>query len=100
MTEPEPEYGLVMPFLPVASKGGPYDDRAYTAGYEMGLLDAVLLHARGGGTVARVLHAENRAQADLLAMRHGWRASFTEHGDGWIGAAFIRLPNGPPTAPR
>lgn len=32
------EYGLVMPFVTVSSVGGPHDDGAYVAGYEMGAL--------------------------------------------------------------
>ncbi len=93
MTEPEEvEHGLVMPFVAVASKGGPFDDQAYTAGYEMGLLDAELAHPYSFGLVHRTLRQENRAQADLLAMRHGWRASFNDiESDEWIGAEFLRL---------
>lgn len=37
-----PDAELIMPFLPVKSKGGRFDDDAYTAGYEMGVLDARL----------------------------------------------------------
>lgn len=71
-----PGYGLVMPFLSVRSKGGPHDDTAYAAGYAMGLLDAEL-----GGSVfdqGRAVRVEDKAQADLIAMRHGFIAEFTE----------------------
>ena len=86
----EPEFGLVMPFLPVASKGGPYNDSAYAAGYEMGLLDNYL--ASTGALRHRLtLRRENLRQADLLAMRHGWRAEFVAGADGeWVDAAFER----------
>lgn len=97
MSDDEPEHGLVMPFLPVASKGGPFDDAAYAAGYEMGLLDALLGHAYTFGHPSRVIRTENRAQADLLAMRHGWRITFHEHDDEWVGAEFDRPP--PSTLP-
>jgi hypothetical protein len=86
------EYALVMPFLPVQSKGGPHDDDAYTAGYEVGLLDALLGHAYTFGRVHRVLRTDNQKQADLLAMRHGWRATFHEQDvPGWVGAEFVRI---------
>lgn len=42
MSDEEQGYGLVMPFVSVASKGGPYDDDAYAAGWAMGALDAKL----------------------------------------------------------
>lgn len=99
--EEQVSHEMVMPFVSVASKGGPFDDAAFTAGYEMGLLDAVLGHAYTFGLVDRTLRAENRAQADLIAMRHGWRARFTVlESDEWVGAEFLRLdPNldKPPT---
>lgn len=71
----ETEHGLVMPFVAVQSRGGPYDDEAYCAGYEMGRLDAILdrddeypLHE------PLAIQAANREQADLIAMRHGYVA--------------------------
>jgi hypothetical protein len=76
-------YDLVMPFLPVRSKGGPHDDDAYVAGYEMGLLDAQL--SRSTFDQGRAIHGENREQADLIAMRHGYLGEFTnDNGDGWV----------------
>ena len=87
-----PAAELVMPFVTVTSKGGPHDDAAYCAGYEMGLLDALLGHAYTFGLVNRTLLTDNRAQADLIAMRHGWRSTFTDLPDGWTGAEFVRVP--------
>lgn len=75
----EEYYGMVMPFLPLKSKGGPYDDDAFVAGYEMGLLDARL-----GGSVfdqGQAIKRTNREQADLIAMRHGFIAEFTEYSE-------------------
>lgn len=63
-------YSLVMPFVTVASKGGPYDDDAYVAGYEMGQLDAAL--ALRPEEHAATVRTENAIQADLIAMRHGY----------------------------
>lgn len=82
MDENEFGYDLVMPFLPVQSNGGPHDDAAYVAGYEMGLLDAQL--GRTEFDQGRAIRADNREQADLIAMRHGRIAEFTaDDGTGW-----------------
>lgn len=79
----EPGYELEMPFLPVRSNGGPHDDASYVAGYEMGLLDAQL--GRTEFDQGRAIHGENREQADLIAMRHGYSGEFTnDSGDGWV----------------
>lgn len=79
---PQPEYGLVMPFVAVRSKGGPWDDEAYCAGYEMGRLDATLerdLHVE-----PMTILADNREQADLIAMRHGYVAEVSlSDVEGW-----------------
>lgn len=75
MTTPGPETpALVLPFLPVTSRGGPYDDDAYTAGFEMGMLHSQLGSPAVApwGTLLVTLHTGNRAQADLIAMHHGW----------------------------
>lgn len=67
------EFEMLMPFVVVSSVGGPFDDGAYTAGWEMGALDARLAaakhHALGCPTV--VLRRENVPQAELVAMKHG-----------------------------
>lgn len=90
--EGDAEYGLVMPFVSVASKGGPFDDVAFAAGYEMGLLDELLANSYTFGLVARTLRVENQEQADLIAMRHGWKARFAVvESDEWVGAEFVRL---------
>lgn len=75
-------YGLVVPFVAVASVGGPYDDASYVAGYNAGVLDGQL----SGWTLPRPdrpmpplpidtrwVETENVAQMDLIAMKHGWR---------------------------
>ncbi len=93
MTEPgDATFESVMPFVSVASKGGPFDDNAFAAGYEVGLLDALLGHAYTFGRQHRTLRQDNREQADLIAMRHGWRVEFTDvESDEWIGAEFVRV---------
>lgn len=74
--EPESEdaeYGLVMPFINVISRGGRYDDEAYCAGYEMGSLEARLKH-EGCPVVTLTIRSENAEQADLIAMGQGYSA--------------------------
>lgn len=79
----ETEYGMVMPFLPVRSKGGPHNDDAFVAGYEMGLLDAEL-EAAHYSVYEKTIHEGNAAQADLIAMRRGFIAEFGEPQGGWV----------------
>lgn len=87
------DYGLEMPFLPVASRGGPHDDGAYVAGYEAGRLDALL--ASCAATMecpdSLLLHEENADQADLIAMRHGFIAEVRLPRDGWVLTSFTRM---------
>jgi hypothetical protein len=64
------EYGLVMPFVVCASKGGPYDDDAFTAGYEMGSLDGLI--AQGPISLTTTIRTASVPQADLIAMHHGY----------------------------
>lgn len=99
----EAEYGLVMPFVVCQSKGGPYDDDAYVAGYEAGHLDAILRYdavLRAQGFLPQPppgdapFHAENRPQLDLIAMRHGWSVEFSDSVEGWVYATFRRVTEG------
>jgi hypothetical protein len=78
-TDPE----LLMPFVVCRSEGGPYDDEAYVAGWELGELDHELTWTRPA-FVTRYLHVANLLQADLVAMCHGYRLEtpFPER-DGW-----------------
>ena len=85
MSDDEASYGLVMPFVACTSKGGPFDDAAYVAGFEMGRLDEELRsagHCLNGGTTT--IHAGNAEQADLICMRHGFTATVELSGtEGW-----------------
>lgn len=96
MSDPqEPEYGLVMPFVNVASKGGPYDDAAYCAGWHMGGLDA-RLETRYLARVSETIRTADAKQADLLAMKHGYtvRLDGSEF-DEWTFAEFVRIDSDP-----
>jgi hypothetical protein len=84
------EFGMLMPFVTVASKGGPHDDKSYAAGWEMGALDAELKHAIAL-VLERVIHTSNDRQADMIAMRHGYRADIAPTGtDGWSALRLTR----------
>lgn len=78
----EADFGLVMPFVAVASKGGPYDDNAYTAGYEAGLLDA-RLHYQKPELLPLTVHSANLPQIDLIAMRRGYTVKEGPADDEW-----------------
>ena len=75
MTEPseQGECGLIMPFVVVESKGGPYDDGAYVAGCELGDMMARMRFAKEFrfDFPDQVVHRENVPQIDLIAMRYG-----------------------------
>ena len=78
MSDEEQGAELVMPFVTVASKGGPHDDAAYVAGWEMGALDAMLSAAPEVCMQLRhTIHSVNAPQADLIAMRHGFKSRVT-----------------------
>jgi hypothetical protein len=77
------EYGLVMPFVTVRSKGGPHDDESYVAGWEMGKLDTFLTH-QNPAIHTDAIYADSEPQADRIAMKHGYTASFTAVGEGWV----------------
>lgn len=70
----DPEgYSLVMPFVVVASRGGPFDDQAYAAGWEMGAIEVRLQMAclLGLGLPHVTVLRSNLPQIELLAMKHG-----------------------------
>ena len=91
MEERDEELELVMPFVTVTSKGGPHDDNSYTAGWEMGSLDARLEYEKSA-VLELTIHASNAPQADLLAMKHGYAGVVTESEvDGWSFLALTRM---------
>jgi hypothetical protein len=92
-TEPDdgddPFYELVMPFVVCATNGGPYDDAAYCAGWEAGVIDSTLGIAKSlqsVGHLTLLCRGDNRAQIDLLLMKHEFdllESSETDDGE-WI----------------
>jgi len=94
MADPEEGYGLEMPFLTVASRGGPHEDAAYTAGWEMGALDAELTH-RAPALHEQLIHAVNAEQADLIGMRNGYSVEIIPVNDEWASLRLTRTQEGP-----
>jgi len=82
---------LIMPFVTVRSNGGPHDDSAYCAGFEMGMLDVHLSAITPWATESLwTIRSENRPQADLIAMRYGYRLSVCSETDGWSNIVIYR----------
>lgn len=87
----EPTYGLVMPFVVCASKGGPYDDEAFVAGAEYGQLHSLL--ALSPPSHEAYVRSKSVPQLDLLAMHFGYTFTaepWDEHPDEWTKVAFTR----------
>lgn len=71
------EYAMAFPFVTVQTQGGPHEDNAYCAGYEMGQLDKSLADVPAwveGGTFT--IQTVNIKQADIIAMNYGFVAEF------------------------
>lgn len=85
-------YSPVMPFVACTSKGGPYDDDAYAAGWQLGKIDEQLEQAadrREWSHIVATVFTTNVEQADLVAMCHGFSSSVTEtHDGGWSDVMF------------
>lgn len=90
MSTEEPDemaYGLVMPFVVCESKGGPYEDQAFVAGYHCGLIDRTLQTAVV--PFEETCRTDSLPQFDLIAMHHGWSMKATDSGtSGW---SFVRF---------
>lgn len=87
------EYDLIMPFLPVTSKGGPYDDEAFVAGYTCGRLDAALASGAPAFADWFPILSSLIPQIDLIAMRHGYVMEVRDRawGDDSVEWAFVKL---------
>ena len=93
LDQPEEDgYALVMPFVVVTSKGGPYDDDAFTAGWQCGDLDRRLATIKdaGGEFYRTTLRKEVVPQADLIAMHRGFTLATEdfEDAEGWTAGVF------------
>ncbi|MER7167002.1 hypothetical protein ABT336_13170 [Micromonospora sp. NPDC000207] len=75
MDQPERDgMELVFPFVACTSNGGPYDDDAFTAGYQAGRIDMALAAASAvGATSARYTVLTTLVgQLELIGMHHGF----------------------------
>lgn len=103
MADDEVEYELVMPFVVVTSKGGPYDDEAFVAGWSCAEINqAIEAVAPWNGTFVRAIRTTVLPQVDLIAMKHGYQLTYDEdedreRDDGWTLAVFspLEVPDGP-----
>lgn len=86
-------WDLVMPFLPVTSRGGPFDDEAFTAGWQAGVVDRSLevLAVLDGRALSFLVDSRLGDQMRLLGMKHGYPAVTLEPLDGcpeWVRVTF------------
>jgi hypothetical protein len=89
--EEEAEYGVVLPFITVASKGGPHDDDTYTCGWECGEINALLQYGKPNEHTVTV-HTINLGQLDLIAMHQGYAMeSRSSDFDEWTFVSFRRV---------
>lgn len=91
------DFELETPFVTVTSKGGPHDDQSYVCGYEMGLLDnelksakiIALMISKKYASISKTLHLDNKVQAELIAMKHGWTIIWKDtEVEGWVYGMF------------
>ena len=84
------QFELVMPFVVVTSKGGPYDDEAFVAGWSCAVIDQALAAlAPWRATFQRTVRTAVVPQVDLIAMKHEYALMHDdedadrERDDGW-----------------
>lgn len=75
LDQPEDEgYDLLYPFICVTSKGGPYDDDAFTAGMAVGQIDRALTVALAAGAdrFRTTVRTDLVPQLELVGMARGF----------------------------
>ena len=90
----EINWTIFLPFVNVKSAGGKFDDAAYCAGFEMGMLDCKLFQASAipAEHFFATIHVDNELQADLIAMKHNYKIEqkiYDESGE-WVTCLFER----------
>lgn len=78
----EETFGLVMPFVAVVSKGGPYDDPSFVAGYQAGEINGKL-ESRRIAAATFLIYTTLIEQVDLIAMRHGYTSEVLHRDETW-----------------
>jgi hypothetical protein len=85
---------LVMPFVVCRSKGGPYDDGSFAAGWQAGEIDQALRVAEQGPAVRLrypMVYAALIPQLELIGMKHGWlKFEAVPTAYGWCDVTFER----------
>jgi len=80
----------VMPLVLCRSEGGPHEDEAFASGWRLGDLAATLAQP-GISALADAIRREERHQADLIAMAHGYVMSVEPGNDPvWLSVTFSR----------
>lgn len=83
------QFEAVMPFICVESAGGPHNDRAFCAGYQMGEIDGQLSF-RIYQRKAYQIYVELTAQADLVGMMHGYTCEVLSTDAEWAHIEFTK----------
>jgi hypothetical protein len=92
-------FGLVMPFTMVMSKGGPYEDKSFTAGYQMGEI-AGKLEMRSIAASTYLIYVDLIDQLDLIAMRFNYKTEVLYQDEYWVQVGVMRIDGEtPPTFP-
>lgn len=97
MTDENQEYELLMPFVVCETQGGPYQDKAFVAGYTAGMIDATLKRMEDlppevtSAVMKRYVPPALVPQLDLIAMQRGVLLTtepWDEHPGEWALATF------------
>jgi hypothetical protein len=81
----------VMPRVLCRSRGGPYDDDAFSSGWRLGAIGATLA-GPGISALCESIRAHERVQADLLAMAYGYSMTVDPSTDPeWLSVTFTRV---------
>lgn len=89
----QPSYELVLPFIVCRSKGGPYEDIAFVAGFQVGEIDRTLATTEQSEVRIEFVYTALIPQLELIAMNRGY--PIVEHhpaddAPGWSQVTFRR----------
>jgi len=83
--EEEPTFELLVPFTCVESEGGPYNDKAFAAGWQLGAAWQLLQQHKDVWTESVLLFYPDLAhQVDLMAMQFGFMTSVVGESEDFI----------------
>lgn len=85
----EVAFELEMPFVCVTSKGGPFDDEPFVAGFRVGQIYA-MTYFHVPHLLQMVSPAEVE-QIDLIAMKHGYRLETIPRTEEWTEISLTRM---------